>query len=54
MGINSKVTKIPFIVLFLILAALTSYNWVRVIMFQGDFEVFRTEQPWEFLQLNLY
>jgi hypothetical protein len=48
MGINSKIAKIPFFVLYLILAGFTSYNWIRVILFQKNFEVFRTEQPWDY------
>jgi len=48
MSINSKIAKIPFFVLYLISAAITSYNWVRVILFQKDFEIFRTEQPWDY------
>lgn len=54
MGINSKVAKIPFSILYLILAALTSYNWIRVILFQRDFEVFRTEQPWDYYLSNFF
>lgn len=48
MGINSKIAKIPFFILYLILAVFTSYNWIRVILFQRDFEVFRTQQPWDY------
>ncbi len=48
MNINSKIAKIPFFVLYLILAAITSYNWLRVILFQKNFEVFKTEQPWDY------
>jgi hypothetical protein len=48
MGINSKISKIPFFVLYLVLAAITSCNWFRVILFQKNFEVFRTEQPWDY------
>jgi hypothetical protein len=48
MGINSKIAKIPFIVLYLILVAFTSFNWIRVILFQRNFEVFRTQQPWDY------
>jgi len=28
MGINSKVAKIPFFILYLILAVFISYNWI--------------------------
>jgi len=48
MGINAKITKIPFFVLYLILAAFTSFNWIRVILFQRNFETFRTTQPWDY------
>lgn len=48
MGINSKVAKIPFLVLYLILVVLTSYKWIRVILFQKNFEIFRTEQPGDY------
>ncbi|MDD4938403.1 MAG: hypothetical protein PHX34_05380 [Candidatus Shapirobacteria bacterium] len=48
MGINSKIAKIPFWVLYLVLAALTSFNWIRVILFQTDFEAFRYTQPWDY------
>lgn len=48
MGINSKIAKIPFFVLYLISAVITSYNWIRVILFQKDFEIFRIEQPWDY------
>lgn len=48
MGINAKIAKIPFVVLYLNLATLVSFNWIRVILFQGDFEVFRTAQPWDY------
>jgi len=52
MGINSKIAKIPFFVLYLILVAFASYNWVRVILFQKDFEVFLAEQPWDYYLSN--
>ncbi len=52
MGINSKITKTPFFVLYLILISLTSYNWIRVILFQKDFEIFLTEQPWDYYLSN--
>ena len=48
MGINTKIAKIPFFVLYLILVALTSFNWIRVILFQRNFEAFRTTQPWDY------
>lgn len=48
MGINSKISRIPFFVLYLTASALTFYNWIRVILFQKDFEAFRTEQPWDY------
>ena len=48
MGINSKIAKIPFLVLYIILAILASYNWIRVILFQKNFDVFLTEQPWDY------
>jgi len=34
MSINAKIAKIPFFVLYLILAGFTLFNWVRVILFQ--------------------
>ncbi|HPN55203.1 MAG TPA: hypothetical protein PLB52_04795 [Candidatus Moranbacteria bacterium] len=48
MSINAKIAKIPFFVLYLILAGFTLFNWIRVILFQENFEVFRTEQPWDY------
>jgi hypothetical protein len=54
MGINSKISKIPFFILYIILAALTSFNWIRVILFQKNFEVFRTEQPWDYYLSNFF
>jgi len=48
MGINSRIAKIPFWVLYLVLVALTLFNWIRVIMFQTDFEAFRYTQPWDY------
>lgn len=48
MGLNARITKIPFTVLYLILAGLTSFNWIRVILFQKNFEAFRTAQPWDY------
>ena len=48
MGVNAKIAKIPFVALYLILAGLTSFNWIRVIFFQRDFEVFRATQPWDY------
>lgn len=53
MGINSKIAKVPFFVLYLILIFLTSYNWIRVILFQKNFEIFLTEQPWDYYLSNL-
>ena len=52
MGINSKIAKIPFFVLYLMLAVFTSYNWIRVILFQKNFEVFLNEQPWDYYLSN--
>lgn len=48
MGINSRIAKIPFFILYLTLVALTSFNWIRVILLQRDFEAFRTAQPWDY------
>jgi len=48
MSINAKIAKIPFFVLYLILAGFTLFNWIRVILFQENFEVFRIEQPWDY------
>jgi len=47
MGINSKIAKIPFLLLYAINASLILFNWLRVIFFQNDFDVFATEQPWD-------
>jgi len=54
MGINPKIAKIPFFFLYLILAGLISFNWIRVILFQQDFEVFRTTQPWDYYLSNFF
>jgi hypothetical protein len=54
MGINSKIAKIPFFVLYFILTAFTSFNCIRVILFQRDYEVFRTLQPWDYYLSNLF
>ncbi len=54
MGINSKIARIPFFVLYLILIVITSYNWFRVILFQKNFEVFKTEQPWDYHLSNFF
>ncbi|MDD3532364.1 MAG: hypothetical protein PHR64_03365 [Candidatus Shapirobacteria bacterium] len=48
MGINARIAKIPFFILYLILAGLTSFNWIKIIFFQKDFEAFRTQQPWDY------
>lgn len=54
MGINSKISKVPFFILYLILATLTLYNWVRVVLFQTNFEIFRIEQPWDYYLSNFF
>ncbi len=54
MRINAKIARIPFVVLYLILAGFTSFNWVRVILFQKDFEAFRTTQPWDYYLSNFF
>ena len=54
MNINYKAAKIPFFVLYIILAIITSYNWIRVILFQKNFEVFKTEQPWDYYLSNFF
>ncbi len=54
MEINSKIAKIPFFILYLILAVFTSYNWIRVILFQSNFEVFRSTQPWDYYLSNSF
>ena len=54
MHLNSKITKIPFFVLYLILVSLVSYNWIRVILFQREFEIFLTEQPWDYFLSNFF
>lgn len=48
MEINSKIGKIPFFALYLPLALLTCFNWLRVILFQTDFEAFQYTQPWDY------
>ncbi|PIU03743.1 hypothetical protein COT44_01550 [Candidatus Shapirobacteria bacterium CG08_land_8_20_14_0_20_39_18] len=48
MGINTKITKIPFLILYLILTGFILFNWIRIIVFQENFEIFRTEQPWDY------
>lgn len=48
MEINSKVARLPFWCLYLVLAVLVLFNWGRVILFQKDFEVFRSSQPWDY------
>jgi len=54
MGINSKIAKIPFLILYLISAMTVSFNWIRVILFQKSFEGFRTTQPWDYYLSNLF
>lgn len=54
MSINAKIAKIPFFVLYLILVGFTLFNWIRVILFQDNFEVFRTEQPWDYYLSNFF
>jgi len=54
MDINSRITKIPFFILYLTLVAAASYNWIRVILFQKNFEVFRFEQPWDYTLSNFF
>jgi hypothetical protein len=53
-GINSKISKIPFFLLYLTVVLLTLYNWISVILFQKDFEVFLTEQPWDYYLSNFF
>lgn len=48
MGINAGIAKIPFWILYLFLAALTSFNWIQIILFQADLEAFRYAQPWDY------
>ena len=47
MSINTKVAKIPFLLLYLVNAFLISFNFLKVILFQEDFTSFATEQPWD-------
>ena len=47
MGINSKIAKIPFLLLYAISAFLILFNWLRVIFFQKDFSAFVKNQPWD-------
>ena len=54
MHLNSKIAKIPFFVLYLMLVLLVSYNWIRVILFQREFEIFLTEQPWDYFLSNFF
>ena len=51
---NTKISKIPFVFLYFILAGLTSFNWIRVILFQRDFEAFRTDQPWDYYLADFF
>ncbi len=48
MDINRRIAKIPFAVLYGILALLVSFNWLRVFLFQKEFSVFESEQPWDY------
>lgn len=54
MGINSKIAKIPFFVIYLILAFLASFNWIKVILFQKSFGDYQSLQPWDFYLSNLF
>src|SRR4030042_6347740 len=54
MKINKIIAKIPFFILYLILIAFTGYNWIRVILFQRDWEVFRSQQPWDYYLSNFF
>lgn len=54
MGINSKIAKIPFGILYLISALVVSFNWIQVIMYQSSFEVFRQTQPWDYYLSKLF
>jgi len=54
MGINSKIAKIPFFILYLILAGATLFNWIRVILFQKDFDILQTSQPWDYHLSNFF
>ncbi|MDD5073558.1 MAG: hypothetical protein PHU92_00005, partial [Candidatus Shapirobacteria bacterium] len=54
MGINARIAKIPFFILYLTLAGLTSFNWIKIILFQKDFEAFRTQQPWDYYLSNFF
>lgn len=54
MGINSKIAKIPFWILYLISALVVSFNWIQVIMYQSSFEAFRQTQPWDYYLSKLF
>jgi hypothetical protein len=54
MGINSKIAKLPFPILYIIMASLILFNWVGVILFQRNFEVFKIEQPWDYYLSNFF
>lgn len=54
MGVNTKLAKVPFFALYLIVTGLTSFNWLRVILFQKNFEAFRTTQPWDYYLSNFF
>jgi len=54
MGINSRIAKIPFFILYIILLVFVSFNWIRVILFQNNFEAFRSTQPWDYCLANLF
>lgn len=54
MRINTRIANVPFFALYLVLASLVSFNWVRVILFQKNFEAFRTTQPWDYYVSNFF
>jgi len=47
MDLNKKIVKIPFWILYGILACLVIFNWLSVYLLQKDFSAFRSEQPWD-------
>jgi hypothetical protein len=54
MSVNAKIAKIPFLLLYVILVLCTCFNWIRVILFQKDWEAFQTQQPWDYYLANFF
>lgn len=54
MRINSLIAKIPFFVLYVVLVVFTLFNWLRVILFQKDWQAFAAQQPWDYYFSNYF